>query len=120
MTSRNYSMETGLALGVIAAVVIGCGLGAYFYSQHHYNALLDSARSTALAQSQMIRVALEHQMMENDRNLIAEIVASFGRERGIQQVVLTDREGHSRYSSGVMEGRADLDADSPTCTSCHQ
>ena len=40
---------------------------AYVYSVHHFETLLDSARRSALAEGDLIRVALEHQMIENDR-----------------------------------------------------
>ena len=65
------STTVGLAVGVTAAVVLACAGGAYLYSQHHLQSLLGMARVSALSEGDLIRVALEHQMIENDRTLIA-------------------------------------------------
>ena len=39
--------------------------------------LLETARVTALAEGDLIRVALEHQMIENERTLVARMIESF-------------------------------------------
>ena len=49
MRFRPSTMASGLAVGVTLAVALACGLASYLYSRHHYAALLDSARVTALA-----------------------------------------------------------------------
>jgi PAS domain S-box-containing protein len=114
------SMIASLAIGITAAVAVACGLGAYFYSRHHFNSLLETARTNALSQSELIRVALEHQMMENDRSLIGQMIESFGREPHIEAVVLLDRQGQARYSSVPLTPGNDLTIGSKTCQSCHQ
>jgi hypothetical protein len=70
MKLGSTSMTVGLAVGITLAVVVSCATGAYFYSSHHFQALIETARTGALAKGELIRVALEHQMMENDRTLI--------------------------------------------------
>ena len=86
----------GLAVGVTAAVVLACAGGTYLYSQHHMRSLLETARATALAEGDLIRVALEHQMIENDRTLIARMMESFRRQSGVERLVLLDRAGIER------------------------
>ncbi len=116
----HYSdMTLGLVVGIAGAVVVACATGAYLYSGHHFDSLLETARSTALTQGDLIRVALEHQMIENDRSLIARMIESFGRQPRVERVVLLDRNGLKRYSGGprVLE---ELSLDSPTCQACHQ
>ena len=120
MSLRMNSMTTGLAVGVTLAVAVGCGLGTYFYSLHHYQSLLRMARSSSLTQGELIRVALEHQMMENDRSLIGKMIRSFGNEPGVKSVMLLDRNGTARYSSGPPPADSDLRIDSPTCQACHR
>jgi PAS domain S-box-containing protein len=100
MKLRFASMTAGLAVGVTAAVVAACTAAAYVYSRHHFQALLADARSSALAQGELIRVALEHQMIENDRTLIARMIESFGRQARVERVALLDRHGTERYVSG--------------------
>jgi PAS domain S-box-containing protein len=120
MKLRFSSMPVGLAVSVTAAVVIACAAGGYIYSAHHFEALLESERRSALAEGDLIRVALEHQMIENDRSLISRMVESFGKQARVERLVLLDRNGIERYSSGPRPPGDDLRIDSPTCQACHR
>jgi PAS domain S-box-containing protein len=113
-------MTFGLAAGVTAAVVLSCAAAAYAYSRHHFQSLLDSARGSALAQGELIRVALEHQMIENDRTLIARMIESFRAQARLEQIAVLDRNGVERFSSGARPGRTAFHLDSPTCQACHR
>ena len=64
----------GLAGAITLAVATAFAVGAYLYSEHHFNSLVEAARETALTQGEVIREALEHQMVEKDRELIARMV----------------------------------------------
>ena len=120
MGRRLSSMTAGLTAGITAAVTVACAVGAYLYSAHHFRTLLEGEKQTALAQGEMLRAALEHQMMENDRSLIAQLVASFAREPRVAQVVLLDRAGVARFASGALPSAGELDLRSPTCQACHR
>ncbi len=117
---RLTGMTVGLAVGITAAVASACGIAAYVYSLHHFQALLDTARATALGDGELIHAALEHQMMENDRSLIARMIESFGRQPGIDRILLLDRRGIVRYASGPPGPPGELDPGSPTCQACHR
>ena len=120
MKLRLSRMTVGLAVGITAAVGAAGATAAYLYSIHHLQTVLATARSTALAESDLIRVALEHQMVENDRSLIARMVDSFGHQPGVNRVLLLDRLGRVRYSSAPAEHSGDLLIGSPTCQACHK
>lgn len=120
MRPRFASMPVALAVGVTAAVVLACAAGAYAYSSHHFQTLMDNARASALSQGELILAALEHQMMENERNLIARMIENFGRQPRVEQVMLLDRYGVERYSSGPAPADRRLHIDSPTCQACHR
>jgi PAS domain S-box-containing protein len=120
MRRRLTSMTAGLAVGITAAVVVACAAGAWVYSTHHFRTLLTNERSMALAQGEIMRAALEHQMMENDRSLIADMVRSFGREPRVAGVMLLDREGRVRYSSHPVADPSELEMRSETCQACHR
>ncbi len=113
-------MTAGLAVGITLAVVAACAAGAYLYSLHHFESLLDTARSTAKAQGELIQAALEHQMMENDRSLIERMIQTFGRQRGVERVMLLDRRGEAKYASAPPDADTDLTLTSPTCQACHR
>ncbi len=117
---RLGNMAIGLAIGITLAVGVVCGVSAYLYSRYHYHALLDSAETAALTQGQMILAALEHQMMENDRGLIGQMIQRFGGESGVDAVVLLDRQGRPRFSSAALGDSAEWAVTSPTCQACHR
>jgi PAS domain S-box-containing protein len=120
MRFRLTGSTVGLALGITVAVSSVLAAGAYLYSTHHFESLLETARQTSVAQGDLIRVALEHQMIENDRTLIAKMIQSFGSQPSIERVVLLDRTGHVRYSSVSEDQTGDLQIGSPTCQACHR
>ena len=112
-------MTAGLAVGITAAVVAAFATGAYLFSRHHFEALLDSTRASALAEGELVREALEYQMLEDDRTLIEEMVRSFGRQGTIESVMLLDHQGRVRYSSDPEVLGTGLSLDSPACQTCH-
>ncbi len=120
MKPRFASMTVGLALGVTAAVVVACTVAAYIFSVRHFQSLVETAHTSALADGELIRIALEHQMMGNDRTLIAQMIESFGKQARVEQLVLLDRSGTERYSSKPGTVGNDFRIDSPTCQACHR
>src|SRR5271166_6055116 len=98
MKLRFASMPVGLAVGVTAVVLLACAGSAYLYSIHHMRSLLATAQDTALAEGNLIRVALEHQMIENDRTLIAAMIDSFRQQENVGRLVLLDRYGKEQYA----------------------
>lgn len=110
----------GLAVGITAAVSLACAAGAYLYSRHHFGTLLARERTTALAEGELMRAALEHQMIEKDRSLIAQVVQRLGAEPRVANVMLLDRTGVVRYASAPAAADSSLDLGSPTCQACHR
>jgi PAS domain S-box-containing protein len=116
---RLSSMTAVLAVGIMAAVLATCAAAAWIYSRHHLDALLDTARGHALAQGELIQAALEHQMIEKDRTLIDRMIQTFGRQPGVERVMLLDRAGVARHAS-VPLADTDLSLSSATCQACHR
>ena len=110
----------GLAVGVTAAVVLACAGGAYLYSKQQMQSMLVMARATALAEGDLIRVALEHQMVVNDRTLVARMVESFRKQSRVERLVVLDRAGVERYAAGDGKPDPELQIGSPTCQACHR
>ena len=112
-------MTAGLAVGTTLAVALAAGTGAYFYSVHYSRTLLENARDTARTEGELIRDALEYQMLADDRTLIAKMIDSFGRRPDAERVALLDRDGVVQFSSTPLAD-TDFAPDSPTCQACHQ
>jgi PAS domain S-box-containing protein len=118
---RFSSLTMGLAVGTTLAVGTAGAAGAYLYSVRHSESLIESARGLARTQGELIQAALEHQMMEDDRTLIARMIETFGRQPNVERVVLLDRTGQPRFSSVPTDAAsADFGPGSPTCRACHE
>lgn len=120
MKLRFASMTVGLTLGITAAVVVACGVTAYFYSVHYFQRILDMARTNAEAQGELIHTALEHAMLNNDRAQIAQMIEGFGQQARVEQLILLDHNGVPRYSSSPLNKAEDFHIGSPTCQACHR
>ncbi len=120
MQLRFASMTLGLTLGVTVAVVGACTVAAYVYSAHHFNSILELARSNALTEGELIHTALEHAMLNNDRPLISQMIAGFGKQARVEQLVLLDRYGIPQYSSTPLKNGEDFRIGSRTCQACHR
>src|SRR4029453_4141909 len=120
LTPKLSSMTAGLAVGTTLAVGLAAGTAAYLYSVRHSQSLLENARETARTQGELIQAALEYQMLQDDRTLIAQMIQTFGRQPNAEQVVLLDREGEVQFSSAPIAVSGDFAPGSATCQACHQ
>jgi PAS domain S-box-containing protein len=119
MRIRLAGSALSLAIGVTVVAASVSGLAAYLYSAHHFESLLDTTKRAGVAQGELIRAALEHQMIEKDRSLIGQMIRDFGQQPGVANVMLLDRLGTVKYMSGPLPGPQELRIDSPTCQACH-
>ena len=120
MNMRVSKTSTLLAIGITAAVTVACAAGAYLYWQRHFDTLVATERAHALQKAELIRGALEHGMLEDDRTLIEAMIDTFGRDPGVVDVMLVDREGVVQFSSVPVEEGEELSVNSPTCQACHR
>ena len=114
---RNTTVISTIA--IVLTVVAATSIGAALYASHHYDRLLEAARDTAHSQSEMIRIALEHQMEENDRSILGHMIERFAKDPSIHGVMLLDRQGTVRYASPDGQGDLELAPNSRTCRACH-
>lgn len=120
MKLRFTRITVGLAVGITAAAATAFAAGAFLFSRHQFQTLLDSARESALAEGEIVRDALDHQMLEKDRTLIRRMIETFGEQRNVDRVLLLDRAGKVRYASRPEDRGRGLALESPTCQACHQ
>jgi PAS domain S-box-containing protein len=120
MTLRFSRTAAALAAAITVAIATAFGVGAYLYSKHHFETRLEAARNNALAKGELIREALEHQMLRNDRVLIAEMVRGFGSLDDVESLEVLDHDGKIWYASEPGVEGTILSRESPTCVNCHQ
>lgn len=110
-------MTLALTAGVTAAVVVAVGVAGVLFVRHHEHHALEQARASAEVHSNRIQLALEHQMLEDERELVQKMVTTFGKDPGVRDVLVLDRRGTVQMASGPHKRR--LAADDPTCLACH-
>lgn len=111
------SWKLGLsAAGLVIAALAG---GFYLVYDHYWQHVVETARSSVLTDSRLIRQALEHQMLRKDRSLIRAMVDSFAEEQSIRGVMILDREGRVRYTSDPAVAQDHFSLEEPTCQVCH-
>jgi PAS domain S-box-containing protein len=119
MNRRMTRTAASLVIPITIAVSTAFGVSAYGFSRHHFSKLLDSARETAMVQGEVMLEALNHQMMEKNRDLIREMVGRYGRREAVAGLDILDHEGAVWYSSRPGSVGTVLSMDSRTCRSCH-
>ncbi len=109
-------------LGISVAALVTCAFAAGFYLvyRHYWRDVILNARSHAMAETRLIRIALEHQMLQNDRSLIREMVSSFAIRPRVERVMVLDRSGQVQFTSDSSIQRGHFKPDSTTCLVCHR
>jgi PAS domain S-box-containing protein len=108
-------------LGVSVAVIVVAALTGAFLLVYrfHVSHFLATVRSHALVQGYLIRAALEHDMLANDRTLVRRMVKELTREIPVERVMILDRKGEVQVSSDPAIARRHFAESSPTCQKCH-
>ncbi|MCB9558292.1 MAG: PAS domain-containing protein [Deltaproteobacteria bacterium] len=111
------SWKLGITITVLTCTALSGGLLLFY--RHYYQHLVDSTRHFAQAETKLIRVVLEHQMLRKDRRLIRRLVEQFAQREGVQRVMILDRTGEVRYSSDPSVRKRHFSRRSETCAGCH-
>lgn len=117
---RLTGTAVGIAVVTTLAVATSVGLGSYFFSRHHMETTLEGAEAVGLAQGEVIREALRHQMLVKNRGLIEEMVKGFAEREGIRSLEVLDHRGYVWYSNDDASRGTILSKDAPACVTCHQ
>jgi|GEM_PF-5862215 two-component system, LuxR family, sensor kinase FixL len=118
---RITSLTVKITAGVM--IVVGATLipAAFLLAKHHRSTRLDSERRETRRQGELIRVALEHQMIRHDRALISEMVAGYSPEDTGKRILIFDRLGKLRYSNDDTPKTTNYSPiKSNACRPCHQ
>lgn len=105
---------------VVTVVVLGVLAPAgYLAATRYYQFSLALKRDETYLQDHVIAIALEHQMLENRRDLIRKMVRGFSDDPSVKRLMLVDHTGRVRLSNDpALEDRV-FSRDSPACQVCH-
>lgn len=108
MNIRPRTWPLGIKLVVASLIVEVVMLSAMLYSNSRVMTdYLAGQLSTRLEEErQLLNAALAVPLVQRDLGALADVLAALNRSRGIEYLVLTDRQGRTLASSGWPEGAA--------------
>jgi PAS domain S-box-containing protein len=109
---RLFLFVSVLVLGVLVPA-------AYFVANRHLESSLELKRKETYLQDHVIAIALEHQMLENRRDLIRKMIEGFSSEPRLKRLSILDHTGRVRLSNDPEFVDRVFDTDSPACQACH-
>ncbi len=108
-----------LALGIGAIVIGPLAVGFYALSRHHVERTIEAQRRASELQSRILEVALRHQMVQQDKTLMAAILREIGSQPEVKRAMILDHAGEIRISSDPDLVGNRIPRDSPACFVCH-
>ena len=108
-------------LGITVTSLVGLatvGTGVIFY-RLHYKQILELTRRHVEGKTELIRNALEYQMLQEDRGLIRQLVVRLAAQPNLKRVMILDRKGQVQFTSDPTIGKHHFSFASPTCQVCH-
>ncbi len=119
---RRWFLEPlGLKLFLfVSALVLGALMPAgYLIARQHFQSSLDLERQETLLQGRVIAIALEHQMLENRRDLITKMIDGFSANPRVKRVMVVDHDGRVQLTNDPAFAGRVFGRHSPTCQVCH-
>ncbi|MDO8794146.1 MAG: ATP-binding protein [Vicinamibacterales bacterium] len=101
---------------LVLAVLIPAG---YFAANQYYRSSIELKRAETYSQGHVMAIALEHEMLENRRDLIRQMIDGFSSDPRRKRVMVLDHDGHVRMTNDPAFTDRVFARDSPTCQACH-
>jgi PAS domain S-box-containing protein len=124
METRHRWFLEPLALKLFAcvsALVMGVLLPAgCLVARRHFDSSLALKRNETYLQGHAVAIALEHQMLENRRDLIRQMIEEFSPDPRLKRLLLVDHEGRVRFTNDPAFADREFARDSPACQVCHE
>jgi PAS domain S-box-containing protein len=121
-TRRRWFLEP-LALKLfvcVSALVMGVLLPAgWLVARRHFDSSLTLKRNETYLQGHAVAIALEHQMLENRRDLIRQMIEEFSPDPRLKRLLLVDHDGRVRFTNDPAFADRVFARDSPACQACH-
>jgi len=108
-----------LTLGITALVILPLALGLFLLSRSQFDSAIEARQTAARLENRMLAAALRHQMLDQDKLLMTEVLREIGREPEVQSAMVIDHDGVVRISSHDEQIGNRFSQDSPTCLVCH-
>lgn len=113
------SLRFKITAGVTLVMVVVVALYSYLHYDSHRARVMREAGQTLTNTSQIIKGSLQHAMLKQDFADLQSIMDNVGRQRGIETLMLLNRESVIRFAPGQKGVGTRLDLRDPSCQACH-
>lgn len=114
------SLTAKVALIAMATVMV-VGAASFRLLQDFYRRqMIDSLSDSTTIQGELIEQSLRYAMHTRSLDLLAEMVRSLASQKGVEKVMILNKQGTIRFSSLPEERGTVLARSDPTCEICHR
>ncbi len=117
LPGRNLRFK--VVVGTLFPLLVILALSSYLQYRRHRGLMLQELERTAANSARIVESSLSHGMMTNDRLEIQQTVARIATQRGVQSLLLLNKEGRIAVSTVPQDVGKTLDIKDPTCQACH-
>ena len=114
------SVSARITAGAVSTVLL-IGGGSFWILQAFYRRqMIGALAESTTVHGKLVEQSLRHSMHTRSLALLAEMVRTLGDQKGVEKVMVLNKNGVVRFSSDPSEIGRTLEISDPTCAICHQ
>jgi histidine kinase len=114
------SIAFKMVLTVGLVLLLSISLWAYFNIRYQQNRMIENILAGTDRLTNTIRLGTQYAMMLNSRDDITQIIANIGKQRGIENIRIYNKQGQIKYSNREDEVDRVTNIEAEACYICHR
>ena len=114
------SLISKLILSVGMTLLLSMSTWAYFNINEQKNRVMESIIANADRLTNTIRLGAHYAMMLNSRDDITQIISNIGKQEGIENIRIYNKQGQIKFSNAAAEVNATTNIKAEACDICHR
>jgi histidine kinase len=114
------SLISKLILSVGVTLLLSMSTWAYFNINEQKNRVMDNIIANADRLTNTIRLGTHYAMMLNSRDYITQIITNIGKQEGIENIRIYNKQGQIKFSNSAPEVNTTTNIKAETCDICHR
>jgi histidine kinase len=114
------SLISKLILSVGMTLLLSMSTWAYFNINEQKNRVMESIIANADRLTNTIRLGAHYAMMLNSRDDITQIISNIGKQEGIENIRIYNKQGQIKFSNAASEVNATTNIKAEACDICHR
>jgi histidine kinase len=114
------SLISKLILSVGMTLLLSMSTWAYFNINEQKNRVMDNIIANADRLTNTIRLGTHYAMMLNSRDDITQIITNIGKQEGIENIRIYNKQGQIKFSNSAPEVNTTTNIKAEACDICHR